>query len=310
MASSFEPYTRYKNIFIHNFMSRVESLPQVSLKNVPVNSAGGIKRPIYTPIKKIRSGFGIGDNLYLQSIVRHLTDRGHKLIVCTTYPDVFDPIKNRVTFHPFTKLKVDMVAHYGGRKKCTDTDQFQDMCISAGIHEPVDLRLDWTVRNKGLVEMIKKKANGRKIVFVQHPRTPMGRRDGFGKELSPDYRVMDRVLEKLKSRFLLVKFGEGKPLYDLKNCELDLVNKTTIHDMIDAASVCDYFFGQCSFVIPLAESLNKPCLILWSSKGLKAAHEYVRLVTPEKILHRKSSRWIFDDWTEQKIEGVLSGFFK
>lgn len=311
MASAFDAYAKYSDkITIHNFLSRIDALPQVPIAKVPVITTGAHKRPIYTPTLKIRSGFGIGDNIYLQSIVRHLTDKGHRLMVCTTYPDVFEPVKNKVTFHPFTKVKVDVVAHYGGRKKIKETDQFQDMCISAGIKEPIDLRLDWQVRNKGLVETLKRKANGRKIVFVQHPRTPMGRRDGFGKELSPDYRVMDRILASIKDRFLLVKFGEGKPLYDLGNCELDMVNKTTLHDLFDAATACDYFFGQCSFVIPLAESLKKPCLILWSSKGLKAPHEYVRSVTPEKILHRDTSKWIYDDWPEDKINTVVKGFFK
>lgn len=311
MASGFDPYAKYSDrITIHNFLSRIDAIPQVPIAKVPINTSGGIKRPIYTPTRKIRSGFGIGDNIYLQSIVRHLLDKGQKFQICTTYPDVFAPIAHRVSFHPFTKVKVDVVAHYGGRKKCNDTDQFQDMCISAGIREAVDLRIDWKVRNNGLVESIKKKANGRKVVFVQHPRTPMGRRDGFGKELSPDYRVMDRVIDLIKDRMLVVKFGQGTPLYNLQKTEMDLVNKTTVSDMIDAATACDYFFGQCSFVIPLAESLKKPCLILWSSKGLKAPHEYIRSVTPEKILHAATSKWVYDDWMPERIESTVKEFFK
>lgn len=311
MASSFDAYARYSDrITIHNFLSRIDAIQQVPIAEVPINTSGGIKRPIYVPSLKIRSGFGIGDNIYLQSIVRHLLDKGHKLHVCTTYPDVFAPIANRVTFQPFTKVKVDLVAHYGGRKRNTETDQFEDMCLSAGIHEKVDLRLDWKPRNKGLIDAIKKKANGRKIVFVQHPRTPMGRRDGFGKELSPDYRVMDRIIDLVKDRMLVVKFGQGTPLYNLQKTELDYVNKTTITDMIDAATACDYFVGQCSFIIPLAESLKKPCLILWSSKGLKAPHEYIRLVTPEKILHAETSKWVYDDWPSERIDRSVKEFFR
>lgn len=311
MASGFDPYAKYSDkITIHNFLSRIDAIPQVPIAKVPINTSGGVKRPIYTPCLKIRSGFGIGDNIYLQSIARHLLDKGMKLHICTTYPDVFAPIAGRVTFQPFTKVKVDIVAHYGGRKRMPETDQFEDMCISAGIREKVDLRLDWKVRNSGLVETIKRKANGRKVVFVQHPRTPMGRRDGFGKELSPDYRVMDQVIDLIKDRMLVVKFGQGQPLYNLQKTEMDLVNKTTISDMIDAATACDYFFGQCSFIIPLAESLKKPCMILWSSKGLRAPHEYVRLVTPEKILHEDTSKWMYDDWPHERIARTTKEFFK
>jgi ADP-heptose:LPS heptosyltransferase len=121
---------------------------------------------------------------------------------------------------------------------------------------------------------------------------------------------MDQVIDLIKDKMLVVKFGQGQALYNLQKTEMDLVNKTTISDMIDAATACDYFFGQCSFIIPLAESLKKPCMILWSSKGLRAPHEYVRLVTPEKILHEDTSKWMYDDWPHERIARTTKEFFK
>jgi hypothetical protein len=67
------------------------------------------------------------------------------------------------------------------------------------------------------------------------------------------------------------------------------------------------FIGYVSFIVPLAESLMKPALLVWSSRGLRGTHQYIQRITPKKVLHRPSSRWAMDNKLEE-VEGMLNGF--
>lgn len=254
--------------------------------------------------RSIRAGMGLGDSLYLQSVARHLVARGERLSVCSTWPEVFLPLPVQV--EPFRRLGVDICAHYTMRKSKPETTQFQDCCIQAGIREPVALQLDWGApTNPELVDRLRQ--YGKPIVCVQLPRAPMGRTDGFGKSLLPDCRVIQRLIDGLRGRALLVQIGAGAPLFNFTGIDVDLANKTTVSEMLDVASVADAFLGYCSFLVPLAESFSRPALFVWSSRGLRDGQNYIRQITPKKILHKPTSRFVIDDWPSGQILGALDG---
>jgi len=255
-------------------------------------------------MKRIRSGYGLGDNLYLQSIVRHLLGNGEKLQVCTDYPEVFLPVKDRVSFDSFSRHNINILAHYTQGKKVQGTTQFQDMCISAKLTGKVELKLDWKIQNQALINSI---PNDKPIVCILIPRSPMDRKDNFGKEIMPDCAVLDHITSMLDAT--IIQLGSGKPLYELANIDIDLSNKTTITDMIDVASIADYFLGYCSFFIPLSESFNKPALFVWSSTIPMAESWFIRAITPEKVLHKPTSYYVMDDWSEERINNVVETVF-
>lgn len=246
----------------------------------------------------IRGGMGIGDALYVQSVARHLVEKGQKVQVCSAWPEVFSQIPVQVT--PFTRLNVDRVAHYTMRKGKPGTSQFEDCCIQAGIREPVDLRLDW----KPMTDTGEQLKEGRPIVVVALPRNPMGRTDGFGAEVLPDCRKIQQVIDRLQDWATIVQIGKGEPLFKFRGIDVDLANQTTICEMLDVAAVARAFLGYCSFLVPLAESFKKPGLFVWSRK-IRKAHPFVRQMTPEKVLHSKTSRFMWDD--EVNLDGVLNG---
>lgn len=241
----------------------------------------------------VRGGMGLGDSLYLQSVCRYLVEKGHKVMACSKWPDVFRPLEENVLIAPFTRLGIDKLVHYSLRKPVKGTTQFQDCCIQAGISEEVDLRIDWTVTDSELVNVVQELAEGRQIVCVQLPRPPMDRKDGFGKELLPDCRVIQRLIDEQKDAFI-VQIGAGTPLFRFHGIDLDLANKTTVAQLLDIASIADRFIGYVSFLVPLAESLKKPALIVWSSRGLKAPQAYIRQITPEKVIHGPWCKSIMD----------------
>lgn len=242
-------------------------------------------------MRSIRAGSGLGDAMYLQAVVRHLTRNGERFRVNTDWRDVFLPLAGRVELAPFNR-KADLCAHYSLRKGRKDTDQFQDCCIQAGITEPVEFRMDWAPRNTALIQRVR--ASGRPVLLVQLPRAPMGRRDGFGAELLPDTAVMQALLDQLGRHFCTVQIGSGAPLYRFTGIEIDLAGNTSICDLLDLGVSADAMFGYCSYMVPLAEQFDKPALFVWSARGLRSGKAFVNQITPAKILHKDTSHHVID----------------
>lgn len=258
----------------------------------------------------MRAGAGLGDAIYLQSVARHFSQKGMNVEVCTFYPDVFRPLHG-VKVSRFRRDGIKKVAHYSGRRGVIGTDQFQDCCISAGIREPVDFRLDWVPRNPHLVGNIRGLAKGRPIVFVQLPRNPMGRIDKYGDELLPDCSVIQSAINMIGDRAFKVQVGKGQPRYVFRGLDMNLANKTTVSDLLDIGAISDGFLGYCSFMIPLAESQRKPALLVWSRRGLNSHHELVRRITPVKIFHRPElMHYVIDDCSNEQLTGAVNGFLE
>jgi hypothetical protein len=247
--------------------------------------------------RTIRSGRGLGDSIYLASIVRHIGPE--KLHVFSDYPELFGGAK--VSPHA---RKASIVAHYVSRKGITQTDQFQDMCISAGLKKACELRLDWKTSQQTIDDMIG--PTDRPILCVQLPRSPMGRTDGFGASLLPDCRAIQRAINMVRGRALVVQIGAGDPLFKFSGIDIDLANKTNISQLLDIASVSSAFLGYVSFVIPLAESFNKPALIIWSKKGMRSSDPFIARITPKKIIHKPIICAAIDDCKDDELESRVN----
>lgn len=256
-------------------------------------------RPANSALKAIRCGRGLGDSIYLQSVARHLVEtRGIRLEVRSDYPDVFRPLGNSVVVTPFSREGIQIMAHYSMRKNLQGTTQFQDCCGAAGITEPVKFFLDWPRGSGPYVDKVL--APGRPVVCVQLPRYPMGREDGYGLDLLPDCKAIQRLIDGLQGKATLVQIGAGQQLFRFKGIDIDLANQTTVAEMLDVASVATGFLGYCSFILPLAESLDKPVMLVWSRKGLKSGNPFISSVTPAKLLHKETSMTVLDNATDEQ----------
>jgi hypothetical protein len=258
-------------------------------------------------VRTIRGGKGIGDALYVQAVARHLVQK-ERLRVATCWPDVFLPLGDRVECVPFTKAGIDILAHYSRRKNRPGTDQFVDVCLEAGIKEAIPLVLDWQINDRDLTAGLL--AHRKPIVLVQLPRAPMGRTDGFGMELLPDCRAIQRAIDRLHGKALLVQVGAGTPLHRFRGIDIDLAGKTSVRQLIDVAAVSNGMLGYVSFLLPLAESLGKRALLVWSRRGLKAGHVYLRQITPTKVIHRKDLVRAVLDGPGDDVEGAADAFLR
>lgn len=254
-------------------------------------------------MRRIRGGSGLGDAIYVRVIADHLIACGYEVEACTNYPEVF--LGSRAKTSPFRRNRVDVLCHYSARKYRLDTTQWEDVCGTAGLGA-LPLRIEWAVRNIGLVERILQEAGGRKIVVVHGGRVPMGRTDGFGKELLPCRSAFDATLAELNDCFL-VQVGKGEQLYRIRS-DLNLCGETSVSDLFDIASISSGMVAQCSYAVPLAECLDKPLLAIWSAAGMKSSQQYVKAITPKKILSKASSSFVVDDWQEDQIEQAAHAF--
>lgn len=253
----------------------------------------------------IRGGSGLGDAIYLQSVACALEAQGFDVEVCCDWPDVFRPVKAKVS--PFRREPIDRLAHYSLRRHEKGTTQFQDCCIQAGLTEPVDLWMDWSPVRDVREQLTH---HGKPVVIVQMPRPPFGRKDGYGMELLPDCAVIQRAIDHLQGKAFLIQVGHGKALYKFSGIDLDLTNKTSVVDLLDVAWCCDAFLGYCSFIVPMSEAMNKPSLCVWSRRGLKSSDRLIRSITPQKIFYKASSSAVTDDCTEEELARAVDALLE
>jgi len=252
---------------------------------------------------RIRGGSGFGDALYLRPIVEHMVGAGEQVTVCSDHADVFLGAGCEVA--AFDRFNIDVLAHYTQFKADLTTNQWQDICRAAQVFVP--LKFEWKIQNHALVDGLCVDAGGRPIVLVHGGRTPMGRIDGFGKELLPERAAFDAVLGELQDCFT-VRVGKGGDAYPLE-VNVDLNGSTSVTDVLDIGWICDAVLGQCSFAIPLAEAFDKPALFVWAARGMAAGpHPYIRRITPQKVLSKKTSRFVVDDWPQDKIREAAREF--
>lgn len=246
-------------------------------------------------MKTIRAGRGLGDSIYLASIVRAFGERGKNLSVFTDFPDVFKFTPGAVHAVPFRRAGCDIVCHYVGGKQTPHTTQFEDMAVAARAlldGAEIPLRLSW---RETLPASFQQLIETLPVVLVQMPRPPMNRTDGFGGDVLPDFRAMQRVVSRLAERAQVVQIGGGDALYRFQDLTLDLANKTTVAELIDLAHAADGLVGFPSFVIPLAESFGKPLLAIWSNRGLKNADPFIRSINPRKLIHHPDDAYVVTD---------------
>jgi len=261
-------------------------------------------------LKTIRSGRGLGDSIYLESVVRHLIERdGKALRVASDWPDVFAQHGDQVTVVPFSRTNIEILAHYAIRKRCNDSTQFEDMCISARIEEKVQLRLDWPAPTDGPAVELQNFL--KPIVLVQMPRAPMGRTDGFGMDILPDCRVIQRVIDQIRDRALIVQVGAGKALHKFDGIDVDLSNQTTVRELLDLGAVCSGVVGYCSFILAMAEAMQKPSLMVWSRRGLTSRDVYISQIKPEKIIQYPAlTKYVVDDCNDYELIGATNAFLR
>ena len=254
-------------------------------------------------MKRIRGGRGLGDSIYLRPIAEHFIRAGWRVVVMSDYADVF--LGSGAGVEPFGRRDINVHAHYTLGKSNPMTNQWQDVCASAGV-KGVPLSFAWSGRNTALIAGVKSEAAGRPIVLVHGGREPMERADKFGAELLPRREAFDAVLAEMRDCFT-VQIGKAEQLYPLAT-NVNLNGGTTVSDLLDLACVCDGVVAQCSFAIPLAEVFDKPLLVVWAAAGLASRQPYIRTIAPFKVLSKPRDQYLMDDRSTEDIRMLVGSW--
>lgn len=246
-------------------------------------------------MKYLNAAKGLGDAIYLRAVVLHLLAQGETLTVVTGWPDVFSDLP--VTVKPLSSATGDEDWHHA--KPClhcriiTDVDQFAMACRQAGITEPVELRMNWRVKNTDLVARIKREAAGRKVFVYQ----PLKKASNVNQDLArPQWGAFRKVVEKHADHFR-VRLGHPAHLDDTPApCELDLFGKTSVTDAFDIATIADVFFGEPCYLFILAQAMNKPSISMFSGRGADSGRHRIVNFSPERLFHKRHlTSAIYDD---------------
>lgn len=252
----------------------------------------------------IKGQSGLGDSIYLYPIVKHFSPKFDKVHVMTNYPELFGSIEN-VTCYRHLKLNhvteettqreipISVRASYAGGKHKPGTSQFEDYCLFSGITDKLNLSLPWTIKNKDLESVVKNVAKGRKISIVAAPYQPFGRDDKWGNELCINPESIQSIIDKHNKEFLFIAVG-NKYCLDKLSIEYDLIDKTTIPDLLDLVKMSDICISQIGNMLPMAECMGKKNLIIFADYTRKIKEPYrskeesfLSAITPEKCVHYK-----------------------
>jgi len=252
---------------------------------------------------RIKCASGFGDAIYMYPVAKHFIEQGEKdITLMTNYSDIFKALPVKTIHH--TKDWATHKISYCGNKYKAGTSQFQDVCLAAGVPTDLEFKVDWSLRNKDLIENIRKMATrkGRRILVVAGPDKPFGRDDEFGIELTIDFKRYDDLLSRIHQDWYIVQICKQQPIHKLKYLDVNLMGKTTPSDVMDLISIADRTMGQVGHILPISECLGTPGLIWFSRSGLNCENRFINSIKPEKVIHyRDTMLHVIDDWSTDKL---------
>jgi hypothetical protein len=165
-------------------------------------------------------------------------------------------------------------------------NQFKARCATAGITEPVDLRIDWVVQNEVLVNSIRDMAIGRKVFIYQPPKLSKNLEMDL---LKPKSFSFARFIAGAKSdEYFRIRMGHSQYVETNghTNYELDLLDRLKVTDALDVCTIGDVFFGEECYLTHIAEALDRQVICMLSRRAA-LSKEWVRHRTLERMFEKR-----------------------
>ena len=245
----------------------------------------------------LKGASGLGDTIYAYPIVKYYAQKHDTVYYMTDYPELYETLPN-VKCAKHEKLNyirlpngerqpIDIRFTYCARKYTPGSSQFTDSRISAGISEPIELTIPWKTKNNKLIDDINKVCGGKKICIIAAPYEPFGREDEWGAILRIKPDIIQNIVDKYKDKVYFIQIGNKFTLHNIKNVDLDLINKTSVSDLFDLIKRCDVGISQIGNLLPLCECQGKRNFIIFNKKAMESENKFISAITPEKTIHYK-----------------------
>jgi len=204
----------------------------------------------------VKCHLGLGDAVYSYAIIEHLLKTNKKITVQTKYPLVFKdlPCDTTIEYGPF-----DLWLRYTHRRK-EKTTQFQDMCISAKIKEPLKIKLPKTFKyDSKIVDYVLNRVDdsGRKLAIIKEPCAAHMDKKNDNLRFAPDVQEVQDFVNKNKLKYFFVSVGKDEVFKGrIKGIDFDLNNKLTVSDLLYLCQESDIIASQTGHLIPIAQAFN------------------------------------------------------
>lgn len=205
----------------------------------------------------IKGCSGFGDAIYLRSMVEWLLHhRSDQYQVFTRYPQVFEDLNVQPCEYLQNQYQIDYDATYLSRKHITDTTQFEDMCIMAGL----PIKIPFTSMLKARDPLSYTLALPLVIPMNGCPKTV---------EMMPFEEEYMAYLENFPNVLML------RSQFDFLHL-VDLFNHASV-------VICQQGWGNA-----LAQLLDVPCKCVFTERALNSKYEFIKQITPGKVIEKKN----------------------
>jgi ADP-heptose:LPS heptosyltransferase len=230
---------------------------------------------------------GLGDAIYAYPVVKHLMKRykACKFLVATKHKEVFEYLHGDRLGFTDQSDHFDIDCTYLDRK-LEKTNQFQDVCIKAGIKEEIPFSIDLV---------------NRQIVPPSEKKTVLIRNPYLGMELRKTDLMMPNI------RLLASKFTSDKNFRTVlltherdMTCKLDLdfdfvFESRSVCETLNLVRQSDIVVTQVGNLLAAAEAMDKPTIAVFSRKMRDSQNVFLSSITPEKVVTKITTEFFYDD---------------
>lgn len=232
----------------------------------------------------IKGASGLGDNIYLNPIVKHFSEIEKDVKVVTKFPELYRDIK----CEPITQSSIIHKYCSYVNQKTSNRPQYEDMLVNAGVN--VELKLHLTLKpNDSIINFVNKVKN---YIFVSDMYKP-----GFvhDMDMRPDPVFMANKVKELKEKHNCEAYIFGKGGQLIKGCDDSLYDYTTTDDILYLIKNATMVFGQVGYIIPASEVFDKECLYVLSMNYKLTNQLFVNTIKPEKLNYKSTTKGIYEN---------------
>lgn len=215
----------------------------------------------------IKTMAGIGDAVYTYPIIKHFL-KTNKVKVITKHPIIFDSLDVEISTD--YQNKFDLNPRYTHLRD-SQNNQYTDMLQSVNLFD-IPFVLDWKMgftksfKTKTLNDLMTKFTQSKKkLCILKEPVCSHMHKKKKDFSISP---VVSEIQNFVNSNnYFYISVGNSeifkKRLYGI---DYDLIDKTSIQDLITLCAMSDLIVSQVGHLVPIAQSMNKKLQIFYPEK--------------------------------------------
>lgn len=216
----------------------------------------------------LRTLQGLGDAVYAYPIVKYLLEnQNQKIIVKTNYPIVFNAL-NVETVSLDSSQKFNLFPQY--TKNRNGSSQYEMMLRSVGLPF-ISFKFDWQLgfsegfKFNHLDNFIKTWTDSKKkLCIIKQPCVAHMHKLSKDTSLVPDGNEFREWQIENEYKYFFVSVGKDEIFSDKGYLiNYDLVNKTSVQDLLTLCSMANLIASQVGHLIPIAQGFNKPLKIFY-----------------------------------------------